>query len=383
MQTIQIDGTYTYAQTIKTLKIGSIIKLIPNPENKMNKNAIGAYTICGKKIGYIPFTINQIDINAKYIVAKINLSKLNPILLIAIEWPITNSIHCEPSCITNKKTICAYFIDIPEELTKDLQKIAKDLEKSGNDIKKIGICELTDSNITICIQTQTSTNFFYTVTKSFYDSNIFKYDEFFKFGLIPKCIYKSCHTHRLEKYIEFNYKPSNKFFSDDKFKIDKFIDFLKPNYGMDLIKSNDLILFNKKKISKQINSSDLEDWIKLTILYNTNLNEYYNPDHLIPDSLAAVNLTHLNLLFDNLEPGGLFYNHELCVYCSIDLIDPINIIEIFIGNEIPQPYLIELIGKLIISNKQIINVFNPLIGTIYRLKITDEIKSEFNNIYIR
>lgn len=392
MQSIQIDGTYTYASNAKKLKIGEQIKLIKNSKNRMNKDAIGAYTISGEKIGYVPFKSNQIDINGKYFVSKINLTQCNPILLISMDWPNTNSIHCEPSCVTNKKNLNSRFIDVPDDIAQDLKKFAKNLQNSGYIIKKIGICELSSSCVTVCIQTEDSTNFFYLVTKSFYDSNIFKYDEFFKFGLTPKCIYQHWQTHRLEKYLEFNYKPSSKIFSGKKFKWDKLIEsnvfegldlisLSQPNCSMELIESSELVLFDKKKIPQQVKKTDLENWAKLTIQYNINTIECYNPENLVADSLVSVNLTKLNLLFDKLEPAGLFYNHKLRAYCPIDLSDSINIVEIFIGNEITQKHFIDLIGKLVISNKQVINVFNPFAGKIFRLEITDRIKYNFSNIH--
>ena len=66
MQNIQIDGIYTYIDNIRNLKLGEKIKLLPNFNNQHNSNAIGAYTLNNKKIGYIPFKINQIDINLTY-----------------------------------------------------------------------------------------------------------------------------------------------------------------------------------------------------------------------------------------------------------------------------------------------------------------------------
>ena len=55
---IQIDGTFTYNDNIKELRLGDDIKLLANPNNKFNPEAIGAYTLENKKIGYIPFTKN-------------------------------------------------------------------------------------------------------------------------------------------------------------------------------------------------------------------------------------------------------------------------------------------------------------------------------------
>lgn len=395
MQSIQIDGTYTYADNIKTIRIGDRIKLIENPDNRMNKEAIGAYTLSGKKIGYVPFKSNQIDIKAQYIVSKINLNQSNPILLITMNFPNTNSIHCEPSSITNKKKLSSRFVSIPDDLSQDLAKFAKSLEKSGYPITKIGICELSGSYITICIQTQESTNFFYTVTKSFYEQNIFKYDEFYKFGLIPKCIYIHWQTHRLEKYVELNYKPSTKIFSGKKYSWDNLVKSnvfvgLDPNCCIEPIESVDFAVIKSKSIPTTVTKPDLLDWVKLVVQYNiglglvggagTNPINYYNPDHLIPGSAIKLDLDKFVGMFDNLEPGGLAYNHKLRAYCPIDLSDPVNIVEIFLGTEITRKHFVELVGKLVIANKQIINVYNPIAGLLFRLEISDLIKENFSNI---
>jgi len=352
MQTIQIDGTYTYADNIKHLKIGDKIKLVPNPFNKSNKEAIGAYTQCGKKIGYIPFKSHQIDLKAIYTVCKIQLTQSNPLLLVSMDWPNTNSIQCEPSCITNKKLFRAKFTDIPDSLIPDFKKFTKFLQNSGYDIEKIGICELSDSNITICIQTPTRTNFFHTVTKSFYETNIFKYDEFYKFGLIPKCIYIPWQTHRLEKYLEFAYKPTAKLFSGKAYSWDNLVKSgvfegldLPSMSGLDCgipsIQTMELAVLEKKSIPKSIGKSDVENWVKLLVQYNISLIDYYNPDNFEPESFCKLDLDYLKSMFANLEPGGLAYNHKLKAYCPIDLADPINLVEITLDNTISKKKFIE------------------------------------------
>ena len=79
-------------EALASCNIGDFIKLRINPSNRINKDAIGAYTTSGLKIGYVPFKSNQIDLKAKYTVAKINLTQDNPLLLIAIEFNQTNFI---------------------------------------------------------------------------------------------------------------------------------------------------------------------------------------------------------------------------------------------------------------------------------------------------
>lgn len=411
MQHIQIDGTYTYIDNIKSLKIGEIIKLIANPSNRLNADAIGAYTLSGKKIGYIPFKTTQLDINSKYLISKINLSQLNPILLISKEFDISNFIHCEPYIIKYLKNKTLGYIETPLELTNDLKKFAKHLQKSGNNITKIGICEFDDYFITLCIETSDSSNVFYTVTKKYYDLNIFKYDEFFKFGLITKCIHQPFQIHRLEKYLEINYKSIDKLLLNKKKNFNNLIknnliksdclnkslsiDLLSDNCGFKKIKTNELIILDKQ-IIKLIDIPDyIEDFIKLLVQYlvepilsekSKDLVKLFNPNnllHLLNKNeilLDRFNASYLLQMFPNIKIGGICYNHKLKLYCTIDLYDIDNIIEICDIQEINHTFLIKLLIKLIISEKQIINVYNPIIGILYQMEISNEIKKIILNI---
>ena len=408
MQQIEINGIFTYIENIKTLKLDDQIKLLPNPNNKVNKEAIGAYTLTGKKIGYVPFTTSQIDINGKYIVSKIKLNKISPVVTISIEFNTSNFIHCEPLCISQLKLSQLSNDKLPEELVYDLKQFAKYLEKSGNKVNRISVYEFNESFITLCISTQTSNikssesnginNLFHTVTKQYYDKNIFKYNEFYKFGLISKCIYQPFQIHRLEKYLEYNYKSIKKIILTNKItfnKISKTIsnNILKTNFEQ--IESTDLILLNKSLLSTIINSSYSEDFIKLLVQYllgniqqDNTLQELYNPNNLLKllnkneIKLDDFNIQYLLNMFINLKIGGICYNHNYKLYCTIDLYDDNNIIEIANINEISELYLIELLIKLIISEKQIINVYNPITGILFYLNISTEIKNIIiNNIF--
>ena len=408
MQQIEINGIFTYIDNIKTLKLDDQIKLLPNPNNKVNKEAIGAYTLTGKKIGYVPFTTSQIDINGKYIVSKIKLNKISPVVTISIEFNTSNFIHCEPLCISQLKLSQLSNDKLPEELVYDLKQFAKYLEKSGNKVNRISVYEFNESFITLCISTQTSNikssesncinNLFHTVTKQYYDKNIFKYNEFYKFGLISKCIYQPFQIHRLEKYLEYNYKSIKKIILTNKItfnKISKTIsnNILKTNFEQ--IESTDLILLNKSLLSTIINSSYSEDFIKLLVQYllgniqqDNTLQELYNPNNLLKllnkneIKLDDFNIQYLLNMFINLKIGGICYNHNYKLYCTIDLYDDNNIIEIANINEISELYLIELLIKLIISEKQIINVYNPITGILFYLNISTEIKNIIiNNIF--
>ena len=133
------------------------------------------------KIGYVPFTASQIDIKGKYIVSKIKLNQISPVVIISMEFNMSNFIYCEPLCISQLKLSQISNDKLPNELVNDLKHFSKYLEKTGNKINKISVYEHNESFITLCINTHTSNNIFYTVTKQYYDKNIFKYNEFYKF----------------------------------------------------------------------------------------------------------------------------------------------------------------------------------------------------------
>jgi hypothetical protein len=402
MQQIEINGIFTYIDNIKTLKLDDQIKLLPNPNNKMSKDAIGAYTLTGKKIGYVPFTTSQIDINGKYIVSKIKLNQISPAVTISIEFNTCNFIHCEPLCISQLKLSQLSNDKLPNDLVNDLKQFGKYLEKSGNKVNRISVYEYNESFITLCISTHTTNNIFYTVTKQYYDKNIFKYNEFYKFGLTNKCIYQPFQIHRLEKYLEYNYKSIKKCILTNKITFNKIKNtiskitniLLKNNYGFEQIESTDLILLNKSTLTAIINPPYTEDFIKLLVQYllgniqqDNTLQELYNPNNLLKllnkneIKLDDFNIQYLLNMFINLKIGGICYNHKYKLYCTIDLYDDNNIIEIANINEISELYLIELLIKLIISEKQIINIYNPITGILFYLDISTQIKDSIINDY--
>ena len=361
MQYIQIDGTFTYAQNIKELKIGDIIKLRINPSNRINKDAIAAYTIYGSKIGYVPFKSNQIDIKAKYKVSKINLTQDHPLLLIARDFEQSNFILIEPDFIKESK----YQGIIINRTDSDLKDFKKYLEVSKVLIQDIGIEYKDENYINLIIKTDDSINRFYTVTKKYYEENVFKYDEFFKFKLIPKCIYQPFQIHRLESYIEKKYKPIDKLVKSKKFKLENIFDDFNedlPNFGFETITDPNLKVINKK-----VNDINLT---KLIIRYNINPYSYINPNY------DTINLDLLKDMFNDLKIGGMCYNHNLKKYCYIDLHDDTNIIEISNDTSVNSKIFVELLIKSIISDKQIINIYNPIKGTIFRYEINDIIKNK-------
>lgn len=396
MQSIQIDGTFTYSKNIKDLKIGEQIKLVPNPSNRLNSEAIGAYTMSGLKIGYIPFKSNQIDIKAKYTVTKINLTQENPLLLISRQFEPSNFIQSEPNFIKRVK-----YTDesVETDLKDDLKHFYNYLVKSGNQITNLKITYQDPNFVNLIIGTPDEQIIFWTVTKKYYEENVFKYDEFYKFKLIPKCIYQQFQIHRLEVYLEKNYKSINKFLLMKKFKLeslikvdmfDLFDKIHEDNFGFELISSPNLKVIKKIDIANQVyDQEQLDNLIKLIVQFGITPNQYFNPTnyllYLNPNSNFnfSPNLEHFKNIYNEIKLGGLCYNHSLKSYCQVDLYDDINIVEIWTENsskKISKEKFIELVIKLIISNKKIINIYNPMEGTILRLEIPELIRSKISNI---
>ena len=352
MQTIQIDGTFTFADNIRGLKIGDPIKLSHNTNNRINSDAIGAYTLSGKKIGYVPFKSSQINLKAKYKVEKINLSLHNPILLISREVEDSNIIEIEPTFLkklkysSNEKIKCPY--------NNDLKDFLLHLQKKGNNIVDIGITYCDDNYINLFIENEDEKTFYYTITKKYYEENIFKYDDFYKLELCPRCLFAPFMMHRLEVYIELKYKSIDKLLKKKALKTFELDNIEKYSTRIELSKQNsncnNLELFSliiKHQIS---NNNYLADYLKFNI--NKNIIDY--------------DIKELKEHYNELKVGGLCYNHKLKYYCLVDLYDDKNIIELDyeLDDNIDNKMIIYLILKLIISNKRQISLYNPIKCTI-------------------
>jgi hypothetical protein len=378
MATIQIDGTYTYANNTKNLKIGDTIILKPNPNNRVNSEAIGAYTKDGLKIGYIPLKIHQININAKYTVSHIKLLQGNPVLHITMEYENSSIINIEPEFI---KKIKYNNQIIKSDLDNELKSFSRYLLRAGNQIKKLGITYQDDNFINILIHADNQPNLYYTVSKKYYEENIFKYDEFYNYKLIPKCIYIPFQIHRLEKYVEINYKYIDKLLKSKK------INQLLKNYDSEI---NFMDFYTEQKLSQtlfyNLDSSHKNNLIKLYLQYLISNNEYYNPNNYFKliNTNYSINfnydyLAELKELLGYIKLGGLCYNHQYKSYCYIDLYNDDSIIEISLNNlnENKMEYLL----KLLISNKNNFYLINPLTSEIKLLSIDDDIKEKFNSLF--
>ena len=161
------------------------------------------------------------------------------------------------------------------------------------------------------------------------------------------------------------------------------------NYGFEKIEINNLKSIELSDITEILyNQQQLDNLIQLIIQYNISLNKYYNPEKYLQSIHENNNIKYTikpNLvgfleMYNHVKVGGICYNHSLKYYCFINLYDEFNIIDISINKIITKEKFIELLIKLVISNKQIINIYNPIDGIIYRINIFDSIKNNILNI---
>jgi hypothetical protein len=218
-----------------------------------------------------------------------------------------------------------------------------------------------ENYINLLIYSEGNINIFNTVTRKYYEENIFKYDDLYKLGIIPKSIYQPFQIHRLEDYIEKKYKNINKLLSKKLFKKDKiletniFDDFnIIDTYNYGFEKIADIKKYQNHNhdimIHSIINSITKIDGMKKLIDFDIdNIKEYFN----------------------NIMVGGICYNTIIKYYCNIHLYDNDSIIEIIDSETIDYNLFIKLLMKLVISSRYIINVLNPYNGFILRLEIPE------------
>ena len=265
MQEIQIDGIFTYIENVKNLKLGDKVKLKLNQNNRINKEAVGVYTDkTNLKIGYIPFKSSQLDINQEYKVEKIHLNQKNLLVTISREFSVSNFLNKSEINNNNDDNLFKLYVE-------DLKVFKKNLEKNFLVIKcEIIYCD--DNFINLLVKTNTESNIYYLVTRKYYEENVFIYDEFFNFNLIPLNIFKLFSIHRLEVYIENNYK------SIDEIKKKKIIEFI-----------------DKNKFELSPININIEDFTKTDLCYSHKLKaycsiDYYNKDAIISKQEDLVNL---------------------------------------------------------------------------------------------
>jgi hypothetical protein len=330
MQSIQIDGTYTYAENVCTLRLGDMIRLEKNSNNRINTEAIGAYIVkTGKKIGYVPFKASQIDIKAKYKVTKI----LHGQVLISREYEVSNIVEVQPKFV--KEIIVKNNLKIRNQDLKDFKKF---LEKSGIDILDCVISWQNENFINIMIITPEQITTFYTVTKKYYEDHVFQYDELYAFNLIPHNIFLPFQIHRIEIYIEKNYKPIEKILK--KYSILK-----------NMIQN---ICIEKIPI-QSIKNIDNINKLKMAVQYTVSGNKEYD---------VGINIEKTQYL-DNCKLGGIAYNHKIKAYCYVDLYNDNEIIEITYNWEPSDSNILEMIVRANIANKKTIIIIDYK-GTIYR-----------------
>jgi len=351
-QTLQINGTYSFAQNIKNLKIGDLVKLRINKNNIINSEAIGVYDINNQKIGYVPYKPTQINIKSKYTISKIQMNQRNPLLLISTPIDKSNFIQSQPQILKNKNET------ILKLNNEELNIFKKSLLKKNINLINFGIIYNDLNFIDLLIETDdTKKIIFNLITKKYYEDNIFIYDEFYKFKLIPFNIFQPFQIHRLENYLDKKYKSIY-----DLLKIKKVIEFKKNiNLIFEKIVNSNLILFNNI-----VNNVYLNIYIKYLLsnnyIYYTDKITHINQDNFI----------YFKNMFNNLKASTISYNHEIKSYCEIDFYDDINIININtnlnLNLNMDNNYILELLLNLIISNKKIINIYNPINGIIFRLE---------------
>jgi hypothetical protein len=261
MQEIQIDGIFTYIENVKNLKLGDKVRLKLNQNNRINKEAVGVYTDkTNLKIGYIPFKASQLDITQEYKVEKIHLNQKNLLVTISREFLVSNFLK-KIDDNNNDENLKKLY-------NEDLKVFRKNLERNFS-VTRCEIIYCDDNFINLLVEN----NIYNLVTRKYYEQNVFIYDEFYNFNLIPFNIFKLFSIHRLEVYIENSYK------SIDEIKKKKIIDEI-----------------NKNRFELNPVDINIEDFTKTDLCYSHKLKAYCNVDYYNKDAIISKQDDLVNLI---------------------------------------------------------------------------------------
>lgn len=352
MPSYKILGIFSFAENLKEVNMNEQVKLRHEKFNIKSKNAIGVY-VKNKKIGYLPVENNNELLNFKnsYKISKLQLNQEYPLVEISRYYSNISNIENYEFDFIKKIKYDYQFIDPPKDLTNSLQTLILSLKQRRINVKRAAFTYIDDNYVNLSLETNKGIETFNTVTFTFFNSNIDKYEELLEFNLIEHTFYKDFIFHRIEKYIETNYT------NIVDYKMDTEYDFFEMDIYDPLISLNnkiDLIYFTKLYLYCLIvnNFDYITKYIYRTIK---------KQDIEINDIIQNIN--ELNKIYETYEMklGGFYYNHEKKIYSQIDFINDDTVI--IISPIVLDSYILncELIGK----NKLII--YNPLEGTINKL----------------
>ena len=315
MEAYELVGTNSFASDIINLKVGDKVKLIHNPDNKINSKSIGVYTDKMRKIGYLPFTIDQVsDLDEPCNISVLRLIGNKSQIIIERKIKNSNFLLCEPEIIKNLRNNKI----IKSPFDSDLYNLKIYLSKNKNIVEKIGVTFYNDDYIDIYIRTNNNEMIFNTVTRQYYDKNIVKYDEFNKIGLIAKNIFIPYQIHRLENYIKINYNlilptSNNKIYTVKKIH-EPLIDILKEFTNDDIkiiIKNNNY--YTDKLLKLKNNLIFFKNFLPTEIMYNHKKEEYcyidlYNDEYCVIIDVDT-KIKNYNNILNFIEPKRLYiYN---------------------------------------------------------------------------
>jgi hypothetical protein len=348
MQNFNIEGIYTYVENVKTLKLGDKVFLRLNNNNRINSESVGVYSNENKKIGYMPFNASQLDINANYTVTKIIFSR-SPIVTISRIYSSENFLIYEPNIL--KKIKYNNTSILSSKYDNDVISFNKFLELQDIDIIKMGLIYIDSNYLVMLVKTYEGDNIFHTVTKKYYDNNIFKYDEFYQFKLLDKNIYKQFYIHRLEDYIIKNYN----LLEEKKYRLPFSL-----KYTSEKIHAN--IIHN------QINIDIISVVVKAII--SDKYEEYFRQLNCcdLMDLFEPVKPLLLEI-FKEYKPCELAYNHSMKIYTFVDMYNEDTIVDIKsdVNLEIDAYYC----KKLNILNKNKYYIYNPIKGILHKYTKTN------------
>jgi hypothetical protein len=351
MPTYKILGIYSFADNIKKMNINDSVTLKAEKYNIKSNNAIGIYNNENKKLGYLPIEKKE-ELNIEnnvYKITKICLHSEIPTVEISRLYDYINNIPDIEFPFMKRNKYKYKNINISKELAKSIESLVLNLKMKKIKIKRTLVSYVDNYYINLILETSKGFETFNLITFLYYTKYKDFYEELYEKKLMDVPFYRELLVHRIENYIEINYKNVEEIDSNT-------------------IKFSTMTEYN---LHEPINDYTL-DVFNIYFHYLINNDVTYLQDY----NLKVFEDMKIFFNKNDIKICNFVYCHDLELYAYLYYVTDNTYVEIINNN--PE-YIDSYIYKCYLAKKDNLYLYNPVNGNYYAKNVSLHINEMFDN----